>query len=700
MAKEKTLQYIEKELSWLSFNQRVLQEAADKSVPIIERVRFLGIFSNNLDEFFRVRVADVKRRVLIDKVIGDETPVKRLLVNIQTKVLSLQEEFDGIYLDVIIGLARHQIFLINEHQVPEKQDVWLRTYFRNKLLRHIAPIVVNNETNLAAVLKDDLSYLVCEMSDGVSINYAILAIPTDNAPRFIQFPHVKGKRQKNIIVLDNIIRYCLDDILSPFFSYKHCRAYSMKMTRDAAFGLTDDIDQSLVERMSLGLKQRLKSEPVRFVYEREMPTEMIKMLKSNMGISTHDSVVPGGRYHNFRDFISFPNIGRKYLENSKLPALNCKDFSTYSNAFKAIKAKDILLYYPYHKFDYFTEFLRQAAFDPQVEEIKISVYRVASKSRIVRSLVNAVENGKKVTAIIELNARFDEHANIEWSKVLTEAGVKVEFGIPSLKCHSKLCLITRNEKNKRVHYAHIGTGNFHEKTAEIYTDYSLFTCNKPIAQEVSNVFDFIQHSYKRFEFKHLVVSPIGTRQWINDSIDNEIKAAKKGKKAEVLLKFNNIDDKLVIDKLYEASCAGVKVRMIIRGMCSLVAGIEGLSENIEIISIVDRYLEHARVAIFHNGGDKMVYISSADWMTRNIERRIEVGCPIYDVDIKKRIIDIFELQWSDRKKSRVLDKKQLNAYKPRGNRRRVHSQITIHDYLKAIESKTFDAVEIGLNSII
>jgi polyphosphate kinase len=687
MATERSKRYIEKELSWLSFNQRVLQEAADKSVPIIERVRFLGIFSNNLDEFFRVRVADVKRRVLIDKVIGDETPVKRLLVNIQTKVLSLQEEFESIYLDVIIGLARHQIFLINEHQVPEKQEAWLRTYFRDKLLRHIAPIIVNTETNLAAVLKDDLTYLVCEMSDGANIKYAILAIPTDNAPRFIQLPHEKGKRHKNIILLDNIIRYCLDDIFSSFFSYKLCRAYAMKMTRDAEFGLTDDIDQSLVERMSLGLKQRLKSEPVRFVYEREMPAEMIQMLKSKMGISKHDSVVPGGRYHNFRDFIDFPNIGRKYLENSKLAVLSCRDFSNYSSVFEAIRAKDILLYYPYHKFDYFTELLRQAAFDPLVEDIKISVYRVARKSRIVGSLVNAVENGKKVTAVIELNARFDEHANIEWSKVLTEAGVKVEFGISSLKCHSKLCLITRNEKNKRVRYAHIGTGNFHEKTAEIYTDYSLFTCDKAITQEVSYVFDFIQHSYKRFDFKHLVVSPIGTRQWITDCIDNEIKAAKKGKKAEILVKVNNIDDRLVINKLYEASCAGVKIRMIVRGMCSLVAGIPGMSENIEVISIVDRYLEHARVAIFYNAGDKKVYISSADWMTRNIEGRVEVGCPIYDVDIKKRIIDIFELQWSDRKKSRVLDRKQLNAYKSRGNRRRVHSQVAIYDYLKAIESK-------------
>ena len=680
-------EYMEKELSWLSFNERVLQEAADNEVPVVERVRFLGIFSNNLDEFFRVRVADVKRRVLIDKDIGEETPAKKLLNKIQKKVLMLQDEFDTVYKNVLIELARHQIFLINENQISPDQEAWVREYFRNKLLRHISPIIVDEETNLSKLLKDDLTYLVCEMTVSDEVQYCIVAIPTDDSPRFIELPREKGKRHKNIIMLDNIIRFCLDDIFSPFFKYDQCSAFSMKMTRDAEFGLTDDIDQSLVERMSTGLKQRLKSEPVRFVYERDMSNKMIAMLKSKLGITKHDSIVPGGRYHNFRDFISFPNIGRQYLEHSKVSALSCKDFTSKENVFDAIREKDILLYYPYHKFSHFTEMLRQAAFDPLVTEIQISVYRVAKNSRIVKSLINAVGNGKKVTAVIELSARFDEHANIEWAKILTEEGVKVEFGIPFLKCHSKLCLVTRQEEGQLVRYAHVGTGNFHEKTAKVYTDYSLFTRNSKITKEVSDVFYFIRHSYRHFDFKHLVVSPNGTRDWINASIEKEIKEAKKGNKAEILLKVNNIDDKLVVDKLYEASNAGVKVRMIIRGMCTLLPGVKGMSENIEIISIVDRFLEHSRVSIFYNGGERTTHISSADWMTRNIDRRVEVGCPIYDESIKKIILDIFEIQWSDKTKARVIDKKQTNAYRSRGNKRKIRSQLSIYNYLNNIESE-------------
>jgi len=679
--------YVEKELSWLSFNERVLQEAADESVPIVERVRFLGIFSNNLDEFFRVRVANVKRKVLIEKSLEDETPTKNLLRSIQKKVIKLQDDFEGIYLDVLKGLARHHIFLINEDQLSDEQGRWLREYFYNKLKRYIEPIIINKETDLAGLLKDDLTYLICEMINGDDIQYAAVAIPTSDSPRFIELPREKGKRRKNIIMSDNVIRFCFDDIFSPYFNYKQHNVYSMKMTCDADFGLTDDIDQSLLERMSTGLKQRLNSQPVRFVYERKMSSTAIDMLKNKLGISRHDSIVPGGRYHNFRDFIGFPNVGRKYLENPKMPALTSRDFAQYPSVFEAIKKKDILLCYPYHKFSHFTEMLREAAFDPAVFEIKISVYRVASNSRIIKSLINAVRNGKKVLAIIELHARFDEQANIEWAKVLTEGGVKVEFGVPSLKCHSKLCLIGRHEKDKAVYYAHVGTGNFHEKTAKIYTDYSLFTRNEDITREVIDVFDFIVHSYKRKEFKHLIVSPIGTRDWIDRSIDNEIKFAKKGHKAEILLKVNNLDDKRIIRKLYEASCAGVKIRMIIRGMCVLVPGVDGLSENIEIISIVDRFLEHTRVSIFHNDGKPKVVISSADWMTRNIDRRIEVGCPIYDEDIQKRLIHIFNVQWSDKTKARIIDKKQINEYRPRGNKRKIRSQLAVYDYLKAIENK-------------
>lgn len=683
---EKPLPYVEKELSWLSFNERVLQEAADTSVPIIERVRFLGIFSNNLDEFFRVRVADVKRRLLINQQEGEDADTRHLLSKIQNKVLKLQDEFDSVYMDVVKGLARHNIYLIDENQLSESQGIWLHRYFRNKVLRYIAPIIIDERSNLAGALKDDLTYLVAELRDVDSVQYAAVEVPTKDAARFVELPKQKGSKRKNIILLDNIIRHCADDIFKPFFDYEECHSYSMKMTRDAAYGLQDDIDQSLVEQMEEGLKQRLTAMPVRFVHERDMPKSMVDMLKERLGVTTLDAVVPGGRYHNFRDFIGFPNASRSYLEYDEIPALNSGEFDSCAHAFEAIARRDILLYYPYHKFRYFTEFLRQAAFDPQVKEIKICIYRLARDSIIVKSLVDAVENHKKVTVFIELAARFDEEANIEWAKELTESNVKVEFGIPSLKAHSKICLVTRLEGKELVRYAHIGTGNFNEKTARIYTDFSLFTAHEGIAGEVDQVFDFMQYSYKHYEFEHLIVSPNVTRKKLYELVDAEIEAANNNRHAEIKLKINNIDDEGVIAKLYAASNAGVKIKMIVRGMCSLVPGVEGFSQNIEIISIVDRLLEHPRVMIFHAGGEEKIYMMSFDLMTRNLDRRVEVGCPIYDSQARQRILDIFDIQWSDTTKARTIDKEQSNFYKPRGNKRKVRSQIEIHDYFKALET--------------
>lgn len=679
---EKEIPYIEKELSWLSFNQRVLQEAADKSVPIVERVRFLGIFSNNLDEFFRVRVADVKRRLIINSESGHEEAARHLLSKIQNKVLQLQEQFDEIYMDVIKGLAKQNIFLISEYQLDEEQGAWLRRYFRDKLLRHIAPIIIRDNIDLAKVLKDDLTYLVTEMVGSGQHCYAAIEVPTRDAPRFVELPKVKGSKRKILIMLDNIIRFCADDIFRPFFDYEYCQSFSMKMTCDAEYGISDDIDLSLVEQMSEGLKQRLTAAPVRFVYDREMPQDMIEMLKRQLGITALDSIVPGGRYHNFRDFMRFPNIGRKHLEYPKVSALNSPRFENAASAFEAIALKDILLYYPYYKFKYLTEFLRQAAFDPTVEEIKISVYRLASKSQIVKSLIDAAENGKKVAVIIELAARFDEEANIEWAKVLTDANVKVEFGIASLKCHAKIVLIRRREGDALVNYAHVGTGNFNESTARIYTDLSLFTRNPAITDEVARVFDFMAYSYKAYEFEQLIVSPNDARDKITALIDNEIAHAKNGKKARIYIKINNIDDREIIQKLYEASAAGVRVRMIVRGICSLVPGVAGVSDNITVLSIVGRYLEHPRFFIFHNGGDLKVYLSSADLMTRNLDRRVEVGCPVLDDDLKEEIIDLFDMQWSDTTKARIIDQEQSNRYKPRGNKKKINSQEATYSYFK------------------
>ncbi|MDF5280179.1 polyphosphate kinase 1 [Vibrio parahaemolyticus] len=680
--------YIEKELSWLSFNERVLQEAADKTVPLIERIRFLGIFSNNLDEFYKVRFADVKRRILINQERGGSDNSKRLLSKMQAKALKLNEQFDELYSELIREMARRRIFLVNEHQLDEAQEKWITKYFRKEVMPHITPLLMKDEIDVLQFLKDEYAYIAVELRKEDHSQYALIEIPTDHLPRFVMVPEQKGKRRKTIILLDNIIRYCLDELFKGFFDYDELAGYAMKMTRDAEYDLRNEIEYSLLEQMSAGVNQRLTAMPVRFVYEREMPQEMLDFLCSKLRISNYDNLIPGGRYHNFKDFIAFPNVGREYLENKPMPPMKCADFEGYANSFEAIKAKDILLYYPYHTFDHIGELVRQASFDPKVLSIKINIYRVAKDSRLMNSLIDAVHNGKNVTVVVELQARFDEEANIEWSKILTEAGVHVIFGAPGLKIHSKLLMISRREGDDIIRYAHIGTGNFHEKTARIYTDFSLLTADQEITNEVRNVFGYIENPYRPVKFNHLMVSPRNSRTQIYRLIDNEIANAKAGKKAGLTIKVNNLVDKGIVTRLYAASNAGVKINMIIRGMCALVPGIEGVSENIRIISIVDRFLEHPRVVITHNDGDPQVYISSADWMTRNIDHRIEVAAPVRDPRLKQRIIDITNIHFTDTVKARLIDKEMSNSYVPRGNRKKVRSQVAIYDYLKNIEKQT------------
>ncbi|EIZ1006589.1 polyphosphate kinase 1 [Vibrio vulnificus] len=680
--------YIEKELSWLSFNERVLQEAADKTVPLIERIRFLGIFSNNLDEFYKVRFSDVKRRILINREQGGNDISKHLLSKMQSKALKLNERFDELYNELIRDMARRHIFLVNESQLDEAQQKWIVKYFRKEVLPHITPLMLTDEIDVLQFLKDEYAYIAVELKKQEQSKYALLEIPTDHLPRFIMVPEQKGKRKKTIILLDNIIRFCLNDIFGGFFDYEELNGYAMKMTRDAEYDLRHEVEYSLLEQMSEGLSQRLTALPVRFVYERDMPEDMLKYLCYKLKISHYDSLIPGGRYHNFKDFIAFPNVGRDYLENKPLPPLTCADFEGYANAFDAIRNQDILLHYPYHSFEHITELVRQASFDPKVVSIKINVYRVAKNSRLMNSLIDAVHNGKRVTVVVELQARFDEEANIEWSKRLTDAGVHVIFGVPGTKIHAKLLLITRREEEGFMRYAHIGTGNFHERTARVYTDFSLLTADQELAAEVRGVFSYIMNPFQPVRFRHLVVSPRNSRSQLYRLVDNEIANAQAGKKAAITLKVNNLVDKGLISKLYAASSAGVKIRMIIRGMCSLVPGLEGLSDNIEIISIIDRFLEHPRVLVVHNDGDPQVFISSADWMERNIDNRIEVMSPVREPRIKQRIIDILNIQFTDTVKARRIDKEMSNNYVERGNRKKIRSQIAIYDYLKNVEKHT------------
>ena len=688
--------FIDKELSWLAFNERVLQEAEDPSVAIIERIRFLGIYSSNLDEFFRVSVANIRRRALLESAQGlEKQPWSTLFSDIINKVNKLTKRFKTIASHIFDELKHHNINLVvNEEnldafkeKLTSKQRSWIKEYFDHRIIRHITPIIINANTNLDVCLDDDCIYLLTALIKDDITNYAVIEIPREEVDRFIVLPSEEGDINKYIVLLDDVIHYYINDIFKGMFDYDKIEAYAIKLTRDAEYNLTDELDKSLLDKMSKGLKQRLKADLVRLVYDQDMPAYMTRYLRKALKIKELDNLVPGVRYRHFKDFMKFPNLGDKNLEKTELVALDAARFSQYNSVFSAISERDILLYYPYHKFLHITEFIRQASYDPQVVDIKINIYRVAKNSRIIHSLSEAVKNGKKVTVVVELRARFDEAANINWAKWMKDAGINVEFGIDTLKIHSKLCLITRIEQEKTIQYAHIGTGNFHESTARLYTDFALFTKHKEICQEVSNVFSFISHSYKRFRFKHLIISPLTSRRRFYQLIDQECHTAEKGKKAEITLKLNNLVDSGLINKLYNASQTGVKIRLIIRGMCTLAPGVKGISENINVISIVDQFLEHPRVMIFNNGGDPLVYISSADWMERNIDHRVEVACPIYDETLKQRLINIIDIHFKDNTKARIINQAQDNQYVPRYNKQPVRSQIAIYDYLIKEEEK-------------
>jgi len=694
--------YLNRELSWLAFNDRVLQEVKDPSVPIIERIRFLGIYSSNLDEFFRVRVAKIRRRVIVESANENkQNKHAELLSKIINKVTQSTETFKLCAESVFNELHKHHIHLLfnSEHsqlfdeQLTHHQRRWLKDYFNHKIIRHITPIIINSHSQLSSILNDDGIYFLVALYQEKEEQYALVEIPREEEKRFIILPAKGSKKEKYITLLDDVVSYYINDIFEGFFTYERIEAYSIKLTRDAEYNITDEIDKSLLDKMTKGIKQRIKADPVRLVYDQNMPDNMKKYLRKSLKIKDIDNLVPGVRTRHFKDFVHFPNLGRKNLENTKLHALDSARFSPFNSTFGAISHRDILLYYPYYKFRHLTEFIRQASYDPAVTEIKINIYRVAKDSQILNSLLEAVKNGKIVTVIVELKARFDEQTNIEWSKRMKDGGINVVFGIDTLKVHAKLCLITRTEDQQNINYAHIGTGNFNESTARVYTDFALFTKHKEICQEVENIFTFISKSYLRFRFNHLLVSPLTARRRLYQLIDNEIEYAQAGRKAEITLKLNNLTDKGLITKLYAASQAKVKIRLIIRGMCTLIPGEKGLSENIYVISIIDQFLEHPRVMVFGNNGDKQVYISSADWMDRNIDHRVEVGCPIYDKSLKSRILHIVELHFKDTTKARVLTKNLNNPYVARGNRRKIRSQMAIYDYL--VEQEAEDKIMIA-----
>ena len=685
--------YVNRELSWLKFNARVLQEAADEKVPLLERLRFAGIFSNNLDEFFKVRYATVKRVAMnesSDKELG--VHAKELLEEITKEVIQLQDESLSIINTITEELEKEQIFIVNEKTLLPEHEAFVNTYFYDKVRPALFTIILNDLEKFPQ-LKDDVAYLAVKMTlkedekaSGVQkffsskaykekIQYALIELPT-TLNRFIELPQVGDKHY--IIMLDDVIRFCLHLIFS-IFNYESLSANMIKITRDAELDIDDDLSKSFVEKISSSVEDRRKGAPVRFVYDKTIDKDTLHFLIEKMGIVNTDSVIPGGRYHNRRDYMSFPSLGRTDLTYAPIHPLPVKGLTSEESLLKKIAEKDYLQFTPYHTFSNIIWFLREAALDPKVKSVKITIYRLAKNSQVVNSLINAVKNGKKVTVQIELQARFDEESNIRYAEQLKAEGVKLIFGVRGLKVHSKICVIEREEGKGIKRYGFISTGNFNESTAKVYTDYTLFTANQDILKEVNKVFNFFETNYNIQKYKHLIVSPHYTKKILKQLIDEEIKNAKAGKEAYIKLKMNNITSYKMIDKLYEASRAGVKIQMIVRGICCLVPGIEGMSENIEVISIVDKFLEHPRLFIFGNNGNPKVYISSADWMTRNISFRVEVGCPIYDETIKQELIDTFEISWTDNVKARVTDQAQDNHYRPHTLPAQ-RSQVALYEY--------------------
>lgn len=674
--------YINREISWLHFNGRVLQEAIDPNTPLIERIKFLGIFSNNRDEFFRVRVASLNRLVnLPDTSLKASEAARDTLDKIKEIVEEQEKLFTNTYFNIVAELAHHDIHIINEQQLDVEQGAFVKQFYHEKLRQFLFPIMLQNFQNFTS-LKDGSIYLAIELRcsrDDLEDNYALIKVPQKSLSRFVILPK-KGDKEY-IILLDDVIRFCLEDIFS-LFGYDTFNAYTVKVTRDAELDIDDDVSKSFLENMSESLKKRKKGIPVRFVYDSDIPSALLKKITKKLKISFEDNLRSGGRYHNFKDFMSFPKVGPAALRYPDFPPLSHKDIAPNQSIIALLKKKDIMLHFPYQSFQYVIDFLREASIDPQVVEIKMTFYRAAKYSNVVNALVNAARNGKKVTVFLEIQARFDEEANITLAGKLHDEGVKILPTIPGFKVHSKLICVTRREDDNDVFYANISTGNFNESTANVYADDSLLTGNQLVAAEVDKVFTLMVTRYYPPQFKTLIVSPFHSRNFFMEAFDREIANARAGKDAWAIIKVNSLVDKAIVRKLYEASQAGVNIKMIVRGICTLIPGIEGISDNIEVISIIDRFLEHSRVFVFCNNNINQYFTGSADWMPRNLDHRIEVITPIFDQEIKKELWDMLQIQLHDNCKARKSDQHQINYYKETDFDDQTRSQFDTYEYFR------------------
>jgi len=682
----KSSKTIIRDLSWLAFNERVLQEAQDTHNHLHDRLRFLGIFSNNLDEFFRVRVAALNKMIRLGKAakMHLEANPDKILRKIQQTVVKQQTAFDQTYAEIIKELNGVNIFIKDEQQLSKQQQAFVTKYFEEKVRTQIVPLMIETIPQMP-LLRDKSIYLACVLGNKQTPSlhrYALIEIPTKVLPRFVLLPSEEG--QRDIILLEDIIRFNLNHLFAPF-GFNKFMGFIIKVTRDAELEIDNDVNTNLIDELEKGLKKRKSGRATRFVFDRHIDPNLLNFLVKRLSLTKKDNLIPGARIHNFKDFINFPSNVFKdpkpWAASFVHPLLKqpCR-------IMEVIEKRDVMLHFPYHSFDSIIDLLREAAIDPMVQSIRITCYRLAKDSKIVNALINAVRNGKQVSVVLELRARFDEEANMQWKERLEEEGVKVFFGLPSLKVHAKLCVIKKREFNKTKQYAFLSTGNFNENTAQYYGDHCLLTTNRTIIADINKVFDFIETTPHNLDTlkacKTLPVSPINMRRYFLALINKEIKAAKAKKPASITIKLNSLVDAALIMKLYEAAQAGVEVKMVIRGICCAYTEQKSFKNHMKAISIIDEYLEHARVFIFHNAGKPKVFISSADWMVRNIDHRVETACPIYDAEIQKELIDILDIQLAESVKGRILDNEQSNAYVHQPGKTPVRSQVAIYQYLR------------------
>ncbi len=666
-----------RELSWLDFNERVLQEAADITVPLIERLRFIGIFSNNLDEFYKVRYATVKRLALskerVKKFYKGEN-AKDLLNLITERAIELQNRSNLILDFILKDLEKENIFIVDEQAIPKDSISYIESFFLDKIQPKLKIVLLNEKDDFPQLSESSCFLIIKVESKNKNLNYAIIQFP-DEFERFIV---IKNQDVKYVIMIDDIIRYHLFEIFK-IFNPSNISANMIKFSRDAELDFDDDISKSYLEKISQSVKDRLKGDPLRFVYDKEIDPNTLKFLLEKMNINSEiDSVIPGGKYHNKKDYMNFPILNND-LAYDKIEQLVIKDFYKHKTVFESIDERDFLVHTPFHKFNHILTFLSEASIDPDVKRICITIYRLSKLSSVANTLINAAKNGKEVVVQIELQARFDETNNIDYAKLMQDQGVKLIFGIPTLKVHAKVCVVEKLLNNKILKYGFISTGNFNESTAKIYTDFTIFTSNQSLLDEISNVFEFFSFNYKKFKYEKLIISPYNTKKFFKSLIKNEIKNAKRGKDAFIKIKLNNITNYEMVEELYKAAEEGVKIYLIVRGICCLIPNQKNTHNNIELISIVDKFLEHTRMFIFCNNGKNKTYISSADWMTRNLDNRVEVTIPIEDEKISNQLNDIFSIYWNDNQKSRYVNSENNNEYR-KNELGIIRSQSQVYNY--------------------